>query len=75
MGSEWVFRRGGASRVRNGKTDSDPIFRDPNSLNRAYGSGTDAAAERFYRATRSAKVRAPAATKSRSQAMQVSGVP
>ena len=26
MGSEWVFRRGGASRVRNGKTHSDPIF-------------------------------------------------
>ena len=26
MGSEWVFRCGGASRVRNGKTHSDPIF-------------------------------------------------
>ena len=26
MGSEWVFRCAGASRVRNGKTHSDPIF-------------------------------------------------
>ena len=26
MGSEWVFRRGGVSRLRNGKTHSDPIF-------------------------------------------------
>ena len=31
MGSERVFRCGGTSRVRNGKTHSDPIFARPMS--------------------------------------------
>ena len=44
MGSEWVFRRGGASRLRNGKTHFDPIFREAQPRQR-FAAGSEGRAD------------------------------